>query len=145
VCGTQSQTCDASCQWGALSACAGGCPGWTCDPGYYGTDDGCDCGCGTNDPDCAPGIGCTSADCCDAGNCQGCGYCWPTLGACGGDVPAGWTCDVAWYGTSDGCDCGCGIDDPDCAPGVGCTGADCCDTGNCQGCEYCWPTLGFCE
>ncbi|MBN2724737.1 MAG: hypothetical protein JXR95_11760 [Deltaproteobacteria bacterium] len=26
-----------------------------------------------------------------------------------------WTCDSSYYGTGDGCDCGCGIIDPDCA------------------------------
>lgn len=26
--------------------------GWTCDPTYYGVDDGCDCGCGVQDLDC---------------------------------------------------------------------------------------------
>ena len=30
------------------------------------------------------------------------------------DVPAGWTCPVEYYGTADGCDCGCGALDPDC-------------------------------
>jgi hypothetical protein len=25
---------------------------WTCDPGFYSTNDGCDCGCGAFDPDC---------------------------------------------------------------------------------------------
>lgn len=28
--------------------------------------------------------------------------------------PDAWTCDVEWYGTLDGCDCGCGVYDPDC-------------------------------
>lgn len=27
-------------------------PEWTCEPAYYGTNDGCDCGCGALDPDC---------------------------------------------------------------------------------------------
>ncbi|MEM7157920.1 MAG: lysyl oxidase family protein [Myxococcota bacterium] len=32
----------------------GGAPdGWNCDPGFFGTSDGCDCGCGLQDPDCA--------------------------------------------------------------------------------------------
>jgi hypothetical protein len=30
------------------------------------------------------------------------------------DVPAEWTCDQDYYGTDDGCDCGCGALDPDC-------------------------------
>jgi hypothetical protein len=37
----------------------------------------------------------------------------PTTGG-PGDVPAGWTCDPEVYGTDDGCDCGCGVVDPDC-------------------------------
>jgi hypothetical protein len=38
---------------------------WTCDPNWYGVDDGCDCGCGALDADCAnPTV--------DA--CQFCGY-----------------------------------------------------------------------
>lgn len=43
--------------------------GWTCDPGYFGTDDGCDCGCGVFDPDCAD---MTAASC---EFCDGPGYC----------------------------------------------------------------------
>lgn len=42
---------------------------WSCDEGYYGTDDGCDCGCGAVDPDC----GVTTVDACvycdNAGSC----------------------------------------------------------------------------
>jgi hypothetical protein len=30
--------------------------------------------------------------------------------------PTGWTCDAAKFGTDDGCDCECGVVDPDCAP-----------------------------
>ncbi len=30
------------------------------------------------------------------------------------NVPAGWKCPSSAYGTSDGCDCGCGVLDPDC-------------------------------
>jgi len=44
---------------------------WTCDPTYYGTDDGCDCGCGAVDPDCADAT---------VGSCEFCGgigYCDP--------------------------------------------------------------------
>lgn len=31
-------------------------------------------------------------------------------------VPEGWTCDPVFYGSNDGCDCDCGIWDPDCGP-----------------------------
>jgi len=41
-----------------------------------------------------------------------------TDGGDGGDggvtVPSEWTCDPTYYGADDGCDCGCGVDDPDC-------------------------------
>jgi hypothetical protein len=33
------------------------------------------------------------------------------------NVP-GWHCPLAFYGTGDGCDCGCGVDDPDCDGGA---------------------------
>lgn len=29
-------------------------------------------------------------------------------------APAGWICDAAYYNNGDGCDCGCGVFDPDC-------------------------------
>jgi hypothetical protein len=75
-----------------------------------------------------------------------------TSGSCatGGDADAdtdadGWTCASSYYAAGDGCDCGCGIPDPDCASGVGCTTADCCSSGSCGGCNYCWPTSGACN
>jgi hypothetical protein len=42
--------------------------------------------------------------------------------------PMGWVCDAQWYGTNDGCDCGCGIVDADCIDML----ADSCDY--CVGC-----------
>ncbi len=33
------------------------------------------------------------------------------------DVPSYWVCNSGWYGTNDGCDCGCYADDPDCNAG----------------------------
>ena len=29
-------------------------------------------------------------------------------------APAAWDCAASYYGTDDGCDCGCGLIDPDC-------------------------------
>jgi hypothetical protein len=66
----------------------------------------------------------------------------------GGVPPAGWTCSASFYGAGDGCDCGCGLDDPDCAAGAdACTGRDCCDCSGSTGtgCDYCWPTAGPCQ
>ena len=56
---------------------------------------------------------------------------WSEAGVCYGPIggqcrakypltggPPGWTCDGEYYGTDDGCDCGCGIIDPDCTDGT---------------------------
>jgi len=40
----------------------------------------------------------------------------------------GWTCSSTWYGSNDGCDCGCTLPDPDCA-GSGCSAPGCNDLG----------------
>ena len=84
-------------------------PDWICNPSLYasgGQDASCDCNCGTYDPDCddadAPVYGCTLGD----------------LSACspeGTCTIAGWNCNPNFFGTMDGCDCGCGVVDPDCA------------------------------
>jgi hypothetical protein len=61
-----------------------------------------------------------------------------------GDVPASdalpafWDCNPLNYNTRDGCDCGCGIDDPDCA-GLGCATPACTD----PDCGYCHTTGGL--
>ncbi len=56
---------------------------------------------------------------------------------CRGDTPTDWICWAALYGTSDGCDCGCGALDPDCAGG-GCAEPGCFATG----CGFCYPGFG---
>jgi len=82
--------------------------GWTCNVTYYGTRDGCDCNCGVRDPDCDVAeqtlLGCEAGQTCGAD------------GRCGSAsrVPAAWTCNARYWGTRDGCDCGCGARDPDC-------------------------------
>ena len=43
-----------------------------------------------------------------------------------------WNCDPDYYGTDDGCDCGCGIVDPDCADGDIATCEYCNDEGSCN-------------
>ena len=52
-------------------------------------------------------------------------------------VPPGWYCSEGYYGTDDGCDCGCGELDPDCG-GAGCATVGCDDTA----CEYCYDAEG---
>ncbi len=48
---------DRICERAEWDSCPGDCEvsvpaGWTCDPGWYGSFDGCDCSCGEYDPDC---------------------------------------------------------------------------------------------
>jgi len=94
-------------------------PGWWCPTAWYAADDGCDCGCGLVDPDCprAPSVddcsqqGCAFSDVGEDGVVDG-----RDIAMCivPGDAPAEWTCDAIHYDAGDGCDCGCGVVDPDC-------------------------------
>ncbi len=46
--------------------------------------------------------------------------------------PPGWTCNDAYYGTDDGCDCGCGELDPDCASPLVAACEFCANAGSCS-------------
>lgn len=114
------QTCDANGQ------CAGLPTGWTCAADQFdqGAGNGCDCACGAYDPDCdimgEPVQGCANG----TDICSGAGKC----------VPAAWTCNPAFYdtGAMADCDCGCGVQDPDCAD-LNATSCDYCDdAGSCN-------------
>ncbi|MEM6926623.1 MAG: hypothetical protein AAF602_06830 [Myxococcota bacterium] len=93
-------------------------PGWTCPTSWY--DDGvCDCGCVVPDSDCA-GSQASTCDYCNGASTGGCSEvpgCPGTIDpsdnrSC--DGPTGWTCPDSFY--ADGyCDCGCGVQDFDCA------------------------------
>ena len=76
----------------------------------------------TGDPECRPADGVYCTDALGTGDL----VCW--LGA-----PASWTCDPTYFGGADGCDCGCGVLDPDCADAtVGSCGPSYCNwTGSC--------------
>ncbi len=101
---------------------------WSCDVALFSDGATCDCSCGGFDPDCAimpglPIVGCDAPNVCSAGNC----------------VPPEWTCSGAYYGTDDGCDCGCGQIDPDCATNdisacQFCNNANSCAAGQPSGC-----------
>jgi hypothetical protein len=111
---------------------------WSCDIALYDAGDGqCDCGCGLIDPDCDGDTLATACDTClepgtcidfETTSCVGAingvnnGLCTP--------VP-GWTCDPQYYGANDGCDCGCGIKDPDCAGGDASACEFCNEPGSC--------------
>lgn len=68
-------------------------------------------------------------------------------------VPSTWTCSNVTYGTNDGCDCGCGAPDPDCATELVGACDYCGDNGSCsdQDCtditlaknSTCTPSQGF--
>ena len=89
---------------------------WSCPLTGYGTGDGCTCGCGAVDPDCA-GPGASVCKLCNAnGSCaKNCTQIQPIDNASCADVPPEWTCSPGFFGRGDGCDCGCGAVDPDCA------------------------------
>jgi hypothetical protein len=61
-------------------------------------------------------------------NCGGI-FDWDALDCSMGSAPEGWTCATAYYEASDGCDCGCGVPDPDC------------NTTALASCSYCWGSL----
>ncbi|MCB9739246.1 MAG: hypothetical protein H6747_08255 [Deltaproteobacteria bacterium] len=122
-----------SCAAGQGCIAAGRCvpDAWTCEPLYYAAGDACDCGCGAPDLDCkdpsAFVAGCASLQVCSE------------AGTCVSAVPAGWTCAPTSYGALDGCDCGCGVVDPDCKvagqPVLGCgVGGSCNADGTCKAC-----------
>ena len=69
---------------------------------------------------CDVGQTCQKVD--DTGIC----YSAPGSGAAVSSAPSGWTCAASYYDASDGCDCNCGVRDPDCDKDgqttYGCTG-----------------------
>jgi hypothetical protein len=109
---------------------------WSCSVSTYGggPGDGCDCGCGILDPDCATSS-VTSCEYCNGSYSCGKNYtdCSPIVSnnnATCSFVPATWKCAPAYYGTGDGCDCGCGVVDPDCTSATSaCDNCD--DPGSC--------------
>jgi len=146
-CGAQDPDCSTSggtiygCPQGATACVAGECQlpptgppsSWFCPAVHYDSGGGCDCGCGAPDPDCQNGAatvyGCPSGSlgCAANGTCIA-----PPSGP-----PPTWTCGAVFYDRDDGCDCGCGAPDPDCAtPGTplyGCaqSATGCTATGEC--------------
>jgi len=109
-----------------------------CDDGNTAAADGCDAAC-TEEPGficevegeacrrtvCGDSINEGSEDCDDGNGTagDGCsdtcleedGFVCPEEGEPCIAVPAGWTCTPGFFGTGDGCDCGCGVVDADCA------------------------------
>jgi hypothetical protein len=108
---------------------------WHCSPAFYGGNDGCDCGCGATDPDCLNSTLGACDFCTNPGSCakactdvlpQRNELCMPPT------VPAGWNCPPEKYDARDGCDCGCGVVDPDCADATAASCDTCVETGSCN-------------
>jgi hypothetical protein len=113
--------------------------GWTCSAYRYG-DGTCDCGCGIMDTDCPTEGTFTCYSCpdegCAAGNCRRLKSGDPTQ--CVFDIPSAWKCDRSFYGDGSICDCGCGVQDRDCATTdrgacVACNDTGSCSTAKCPG------------
>eukprot|EP00732_Lithocolla_globosa_P002429 Lithocolla_globosa_v1_NODE_1584_length_2467_cov_5.572139.p1 type:complete len:763 gc:universal NODE_1584_length_2467_cov_5.572139:2427-139(-) len=118
---------------------------FTCPSSYYHSQDGCDCNCGVFDPDCSDPLaqiyGCFGENI----YCTFDGMCSP-IPEDQPSIPAEWQCDSSTYSSQDGCDCNCGVRDPDCdlsdtqyfVPLVGCpvSGSTCNAEGVCQLPEY---------
>jgi hypothetical protein len=84
---------------------------WTCNEDLYSDGQGCDCECGVRDPDCDD----PTQDVYPCGDGETCNWNGECEGGGGvGNAPAGWTCNESWYGDGQGCDCECGVRDPDC-------------------------------
>lgn len=112
---------------------------WTCPASYYDDKVDCDClDCGAADLDCTamlPPYDCEEGQTCDT-----------AALACVG-TPTAWTCDPSQYdgGMGNGCDCGCGLADPDCdlmpvEPIEGCGAGE-----TCNATFACVPTAWTCN
>jgi len=92
-------------------------------PAGFELDGACDCGCRERDPDC---LG--ADDWCLTPSCSGsgCARCFDASGE--RLVCEDWSCELESPGMAsppDGCNCGCGSMDPDCAAGEGCADPGC--------------------
>jgi hypothetical protein len=106
---------------------------WTAGQEYYNDHYWCDCGYGAVDPDCHP----PTIDSCEYCNDSGVGLCNSGWDGCSPlyidytDIsqcaPVGWTCSVGRWQDGTDCDCGCGVQDPDCNPDYTPANCDTCD------------------
>lgn len=118
-----------TCSDGVCSGASQPPAGWTCGTWKYASRDGCDCECGAFDPDCSDTF--AYNNCPDYYVCNLDNRCADILAA------EGWTCNLFYFDAGDGCDCNCGIQDPDCldpsAQVFNCQdGQICDDSGRCR-------------
>lgn len=112
------------------------CPGlWKCDAAAFKDGELCHCGCGLADPDCGAG-GCADGNC----SADGCDVRHDDAGVA--IRPDSWSCPAEDFAATDGCDCGCGAVDPDCAGG--CTEPGC-RTDRCDRCHDADGSLFSCR
>jgi hypothetical protein len=101
---------------------------FTCDTGQciplnYVCDDDSDCGDGSDEDDC----GCTPQQfACNNGSCVA------QSDVCDDQNDCGDGSDPGFFGTNDGCDCGCGVVDPDCSSASSSACEYCSNTGSCN-------------
>jgi len=115
--------CNANCQWFDYSGCT--LTGPVCGNGVQEGVEQCD---GAD----LSGMTCQSIGF-DTGTLTCDANCGIDMSGCGWTAIPGWHCNAAFYGAGDGCDCGCGIVDPDCADATGASCAYCGETGSCNG------------
>jgi len=93
----------------------------TCGDGVCTGDEDCAIDCDGLVPRCGDGVCSGSED----ETCEDCRF----------DAPSGFTCDPVFYDAGDGCDCECGVVDPDCDSGTtvvhGCSADEVCVDGAC--------------
>ncbi len=118
--------------------------GEACDDGNTASGDGCssicqyeNCGNGVAEGDeYCDGIDFWGTTCFDLGFSGGslscAADCFADLSGCTGSPIPGWTCVPGYYNAGDGCDCGCGIVDPDCADATAASCDFCGDPGACN-------------
>ena len=92
-------------------------------PAGFDHDGVCDCGCREHDPECASARDCVEPGC----SADGCARCHDTSGSA--QQCADWACSLERQGGADGCNCGCGAPDADCAAADGCSQPGCTATG----------------
>ncbi len=133
-CGAPDPDCGGDASSSACAHCdppsLGGCnPSGSC-PGVISAADNTAC----NAPVCGNGVVEPGEQCDDGNTTPGDGCDASCMWQAGS-----WTCDMALYGTGNGCDCGCGIHDPDCGAATdaascqSCNAPGSCSTGACPG------------
>lgn len=133
------QTCAGQGYDGGTLGCLPGCNGFDTSGCTAGGGGGSACGDGFADffaLEICDGSDLAGETCASQGFAGGTLACLPdcsgyNTSGCSGTFPAEWSCPTAYYGVGDGCDCGCGAIDPDCADATSASCEYCDDSGSC--------------